>query len=190
MPAESSRPAHKRSLPPTARVVRRKRAAGHDSSPGAARGSLELRALQGLRMIFGSARRFDADVRRSTRISGSLLWALSEIARTESLSVNALSQRMALHQTTASNIVNALVERKLVRRTRGEDDQRVVQLHISVHGERVLQSAPGPHAGLLVEALRRLETGQLEGLQKSLAILVAEMGSMASAAAGETLLGE
>jgi DNA-binding MarR family transcriptional regulator len=97
---------------------------------------------------------------------------------------------MALHQTTASNIVNALVERKLVRRTRGEDDQRVVQLHISVHGERVLQSAPGPHAGLLVEALRRLETGQLEGLQKSLAILVAEMGSMASAAAGETLLGE
>jgi DNA-binding MarR family transcriptional regulator len=97
---------------------------------------------------------------------------------------------MALHQTTASNIVNALVERKLIRRTRGKADQRVVQLNISILGQRVLQSAPGPHAGLLVEALRRLELSQLEGLQKSLAILVAEMDSMATAAAGETLLGE
>lgn len=171
-------------------MVHRKGAPPDVASSTPARGSLELRALQGLRMIFGSARRFDTDVRRSTRISGSLLWALSEIADTESISVNTLSERMALHQTTASNIVNALVERKLIRRTRGKSDQRVVQLHISVLGRRVLQSAPGPHAGLLVAALRRLELGQLEGLQKSLAILVAEMDSMATAAAGETLLGE
>ncbi|MGC1458400.1 MAG: MarR family transcriptional regulator [Steroidobacteraceae bacterium] len=190
MSAESSRAVRKRSLPRGAKLVRRNSAAGHDSPTAVARASLELRALQGLRMIFGSARRFDADVRGSTRISGSLLWALSEIARTAGISVNALSERMALHQTTASNIVNALVQRKLIRRTRGAADQRVVQLHISVAGERVLQSAPGPHAGLLVAALRRLELGQLEGLQKNLAILVAEMGSMVTTAAGETLLGE
>ena len=103
---------------------------------------------------------------------------LSEIARIDGMSVNTLSKRMALHKTTASNIVNALVERKLIRRTRGKADQRVVQLNISVLGQRVLEDAPGPHAGLLVEALRRLELGELEGLQKSLAILVAEMDSM------------
>jgi DNA-binding MarR family transcriptional regulator len=141
-------------------------------------------------MIFGSARRFDADVRRTTGISGSLLWALSEIARTASMSVNALAERMALHQTTASNIINALVERKLIRRTRSTADQRVVHLRISVQGVRVLRQTPGPHVGLLVDALARLDEGQIELLQKSLAILVAQMRATAAISAGETLLGE
>ena len=84
----------------------------------ALRASLELHTLQGFRTIFGSARLHDAQVRRTTSISGSQLWALSEIARSTGMSVNALSKSMALHQTTASNLVNALVERKLIRRVR------------------------------------------------------------------------
>jgi len=154
------------------------------------RGALELRALQGFRMIFGSARRFDAEVRRTTGIPGSLLWALSEIANTANMSISALAERMALHQTTASNIVNGLVKRKLVRRRRDVSDQRVVQLQVSPHGARALQRAPGPHAGLLVDALGRLEEPQLQRLQGSLMRLVAEMRRTARGAAGETLLGE
>jgi DNA-binding MarR family transcriptional regulator len=150
-----------------------------------------LQALQSFRMIFGSARRFDADVRRTTGVSGSLLWALSEISGSAGLSVNALAECMALHQTTASNIVNALVERKLIRRLRNQQDQRVVHLHISAQGQRVLRHAPGPHVGLLVDALRQLDAEQLERLYSSLTDLVAVMrGGAAARAAGETLLGE
>ena len=159
-------------------------------SPGTARSVLELRALQHFRLIIGSARRFDADVRRTAGISGSLLWALSEIAQCAGMSVNALSERMAIHQTTASNIVNSLVERKLVRRRRDEADQRVVHLDPSSEGIRLLGRIPGPHAGLLVDALRRLESSQIERLTRCLATLIADMRSAPRSAAGETLLGE
>jgi DNA-binding MarR family transcriptional regulator len=150
-----------------------------------------LQVLQEFRLIFGSARRFDSDVRRATGVPGSLLWALSEIAGSEGLSVNALADRMALHQTTASNIVNALVERGLVRRSRHDGDQRVVHLQVTPQGTRVLRRAPGPHAGLLVDALRQLEDNQLELLHRSLLGLTTAMRDGAtSSAAGETLLGE
>jgi DNA-binding MarR family transcriptional regulator len=181
------RSARKRSKVAAGGTVRN---AGGRRLRGGGRDALKLRALQGFRMIFGSARRFDAGVRRTTGIPGSLLWALSEIANTADMSINALADRMALHQTTASNIVNALVERKLVRRRRDVTDQRVVQLQVSPHGARALRRAPGPHAGLLVDALERLGESQLERLQGSLMRLVAEMRRTARSAAGETLLGE
>jgi len=190
MPNDLSRPARMRSSSSTVRPRRRKSGARAQPSAAMSRDALALQALQGFRLIFGSARRFDTDVRRTTGISGSLLWALSEIARTASMSVNALAAHMALHQTTASNIVNALVQRKLVRRTRSRTDQRVVRLHISAQGFRVLRGAPGPHAGLLVDALRQLEVTQLEALHKSVTVLVAQMRTTATIAAGETLLGE
>jgi DNA-binding MarR family transcriptional regulator len=140
--------------------------------------------------VFGSARRHDADVRRLMALSGSQLWALSEIARQDGMTVNGLAERMALHQTTASNLVNALVDRKLIRRLRDAADQRVVHLHVSIEGKRMLLKAPGPHPGLLVDALRRLPADNLKQLKQGLHALVTSMHGAAMAAAGETLLGE
>lgn len=157
------------------------------------RTSAELRTLQSLRTIFGSARTHDTEVRRSAGISGSQLWALSEIAhspRPRGLTVNGLSAQMALHQTTTSNLVNALTERKLIRRVRDVADQRIVHLHASAQGKQLLLVTPGPHAGLLVDALRRLNSSQLEQLSDSLKLVVTMMRRTAETAAGETLMGE
>ncbi len=104
--------------------------------------------------------------------------------------VNDLSERMALHQTTASNLINALVERKLIRRDRDEADQRVVRLSITVEGKRMLLRAPGPYAGLLVDALRHLKTPELKRLKSALGVLSTVLRDAAADAAGETLMGE
>ncbi len=154
------------------------------------RSALELRTLQGFRMIFAAARAHDVDVRRIAGISGSQLWALSEIAAGAGLNVNRLAERMALHQTTASNLINVLVERKLVRRVRDDADQRIVRLHITTDGKKMLLRAPGPYSGLLVDALRNLESEQLTRLRKELGLLVGVMRETRATAAGETLLGE
>ena len=159
-------------------------------SATAARREVVLRTLQGFRTIFASARAHDADVRRIAGVSGSQLWALSEIARGDGLSVNGLAEQMALHQTTASNLVNALVERKLIRRSRDDVDQRVVRLHITTEGKGLLLRAPGPYAGLLMDGLRNLDEQQLARLLKDLKHLLAAMRDTATTAAGETLLGE
>ena len=97
-----------------------------------ARSALQVSAMQGFRIIFGSARRYDTHVRRISGIPGSLLWALSEIGRGAGMSVGELSARMALHQTTASNLVKALVQRGLIERSRSPQDRRIVRDRKSV----------------------------------------------------------
>jgi DNA-binding MarR family transcriptional regulator len=149
-----------------------------------------MRALQGFRTVFGAARSQDAEVRRIARLSTSQLWALSEISAQDGMTVNGLAERMALHQTTASNLVNALVERKLIRRARDRDDQRIVHLHVMSEGRRMLQRAPGPHCGLLVDGLKRLPSDELARLSQALEGLVTMVQSAAPAARGETLLGD
>ena len=124
------------------------------------------------------------------RLSSSQLWALSEIAGQPGLVVNGLSERMALHQTTASNLVNSLVRKKLIRRARDTDDQRVVHLHPTAGGEKVLQRLPAPHSGVLVDALKRMPANELQTLGSALRALVVRMQSAAPAASGETLMGE
>ena len=172
--------------PPKGRVAR----APGEAETASAKARLELDVLQELRTIVGSARRHDADVRRIAGISGSQLWALSEIAKSEGMRVNDLSARMALHQTTASNLINALVERKLIRRGRDHVDQRVVRLHITSDGKRMLLRAPGPYAGLLVDALRHLQTPELRRLKSAMRMLSTVLRDAAAGAAGETLMGE
>lgn len=163
---------------------------GRKPEKSSAKAQLELSTLQEFRTIVGSARRHDADVRRIAGISGSQLWALSEIAKSEGMRVNDLSERMALHQTTASNLINALVERKLIRRGRDDEDQRVVRLHVTTEGKRMLLRAPGPYVGLLVDALRHLQTPELRRLKNSLRTLSTVLRDSAGDAAGETLMGE
>ena len=168
----------------------RQKAAPHAAATGAARAAIELHTLQDLRTVVGSARRHDARIRRATGISGSQLWALDEIAQAGGITVNALARRLALHQTTASNLINALAERRLVRRSRDHRDQRVVHLHVTPEGARLLARSPQPCSGLLVDALRRIGARDLHKLGDSLAVLLGVMRQAAPAAAGEILLGE
>lgn len=188
MTIDPTRPPKKSPRPVTGSPLKRARQSGVPAP--AERIAMELHALERLRTIFGSARTHDAEVRRSAAISGSQLWALAEIARSQGVTVNGLSAQMALHQTTTSNLVNSLVEKKLIRRVRDDADQRIVHLHASVQGKQLLLRVPAPHAGLLVDALRRLDPSALEQLCETLGWLVALMRRTAQTAAGETLMGE
>lgn len=185
MSSPPSRSARRR-LTPSA-TARRKRAR---TATTAASEALALMTLQEFRTIFASARRHDAEVRHIARISGSQLWALSEIARSGGIRVNDLSERMALHQTTASNLINALVERKLIRRARDAADQRVVRLHVTTEGKRALLRAPGPYAGLLVDALRNIDASDLRRLRNALMVLTRVIRDAPTDAAGDPLMGE
>lgn len=154
------------------------------------REAIELRALQDLRTVVGSARLYDTRIKRSTGLSGSQLWALSEVARRAGLTVNELAGRLALHQTTASNLVNALVERRLLRRSRDQRDQRIVHLYATAEGMRVLARSPHPYSGLLVDALQRIASRDLDKLARGLNTLREAMTRAAPAAAGELLFGD
>lgn len=110
-------------------------------------------------------------------VGGAQLWALSVIRENPGIGVNGLARAMDIHQTTASNLVKALVSLGLVTAEKNGPDRRAVQLRIAAAGSRVLRRAPGPFAGVLPEALGRLDAKTLERLDRDLAKLLAELGA-------------
>ena len=141
-----------------------------------------LEVLAQFRVVFKSVRRHYQDVERRSHITGALLWALSEVARRPGAQVGQLARALAVHQSTASNLVRRLAARGLIERQRRRRDQRAVQLFPTRKGLRVLEGAPRPLIGVLQQALADLPPASLRGLHTQLARLVRAMRFSASEA--------
>ncbi len=134
-----------------------------------------MAVLQQFRFIFKSVKKHFQWVEQETGVSGSQLWALAHIAAAPGLRVTELARALVVHQSTASNLIDRLVQRNLVRRERTSTDQRVVRLYATPRGQTIVARAPRPFEGVLPDALRRLPHGDLralDGLLKSVAQLM------------------
>jgi DNA-binding MarR family transcriptional regulator len=134
-----------------------------------------LAVLAQFRVVFKSIRRHYRHVERRSHITGALLWALSEIAGRPGTQVGELARALAIHQSTASNLVRRLAARGLIARQRRGHDQRAVQLFPTRKGLRVLQTAPQPLIGVLQQALADLPPSSLRALHAQLARLIKAM---------------
>jgi DNA-binding MarR family transcriptional regulator len=114
-------------------------------------------------------------VEKQVGIGGAQVWALGIIGAQPGLGVGGLARAMHIHQSTASNLVRALVARGLVITAREASDRRAVQLRLLPAGQDLLDKAPGPYTGLLVQALDRLDAATLERLEHNLTLLVQAM---------------
>ncbi len=106
------------------------------------------------------------------KVSGSQLWMLHELNEAPGIGVSDLAQRLSIHQTTCSQLVEKLVARGYVMKARSEEDQRRVGLSITRSAAHVLKEAPGPAEGLIPEALGSLSEATLESLLVSLGQLI------------------
>ena len=136
---------------------------------------LAVEVLGRFREVFRAAKLHFAAVQRIAGISGAQLWALSEINAQPGLRVSDLTQKMSLHQSTVSNLVEKLNSAKLLRRVRELGDNRVVRLQLTSAGKKVLARAPNPARGVLPDALDKLDRRALKKLSSSLECLVREM---------------
>lgn len=145
------------------------------SAPGQARRrpASALSVLERFRILVRAAQRHSQWIERQTGVTGAQLWAMQEIVEEPGLRVGQLAARMAIHQSTASNLADRLEAAELVQRERHGTDQRVVCLRLTPRGEELLRRAPSPARGVLPEALRRLDPAGLERLQRELDALVA-----------------
>lgn len=138
--------------------------------------------LRQFRAVARSVNRHFHAVERQCGISGSQLGALAAVTANPGLKVTELAQRLALHQSTASNLIDLLVRKGLLERRRSDHDLRVVRLHATAAGERLVARAPVPLDGLLTHALRQLDAGTLTALHGNLVRL---MDSMSLPATGD-----
>src|SRR5258708_36963764 len=73
-----------------------------------------LEVLAQFRVVFKSIRRHYQDVERRSGLTGALLWALAEIAGRPGGQVGELARSLAIHQSTASNLVRRPAPRGLI----------------------------------------------------------------------------
>jgi MarR family transcriptional regulator, organic hydroperoxide resistance regulator len=133
---------------------------------------LTLEVLKQFRLIYGSVRQHFRHVEETCRVSGSQLWMLHELQSAPGIGVSELAHRLSIHQTTCSQLVEKLVTRGYVEKTRSVEDQRRVGLTITKGAAKVLKDAPGPAEGVLPEALMRLTDATLQSLTAQLGKLI------------------
>lgn len=128
--------------------------------------------LKKLRIVIRAAQRHSSWIERQCGVSGAQLWVMQELLDRPGMRVGELAQQLAIHQTTTSNLVEALVKKAYVVKMRDQQDQRVVKLMLTEPGEAVLRGAPKPSRGLLPEALAKLDENGLLELNKGLRALI------------------
>lgn len=150
-------------------------------------GPVGLDVLEQLRVVVRLAGNHSAHVERSTGIPGAQLWALHEVSQADGLRVGELAQRLRVHQTTVSNLLNRLESAALVRKGRSAGDQRIVHIHLTTAGRKALKSADAPARGLLPNVLDNMSAAQLRKVHDGLAVLVDCMGGFDAALAAKPL---
>ena len=149
-----------------------------------------LEVLEQFRVIVKSIRRHYQDVERRAGVTGAQLWALAQIAEQPGGEVGELARALAVHQSTASNLVRELEARGLVSRERRGRDLRHVQLYPSKKGFGLLKAAPRPLIGVLQQAHSELPAARLVALHAELAQVIALMKGKQVAAARALPLSE
>ena len=130
------------------------------------------RTLRQFRVVFNAVKSHFRQVEKRAGIGGAQLWALSLIAADPGLRLGRLAQTMDIHQATASNLVRGLINAQLVESVRDGSDRRSVRLSVSSTGLAILKKAPGPFAGVLPDALARLDAQTLQRLEQDLGQLI------------------
>jgi DNA-binding MarR family transcriptional regulator len=135
-------------------------------------------ALRQFRLIFGAVRQHFQAVEKACGVSGAQIWAMAALRESPGMKVSQLAQALAIHASTASNLLDKIEKAGMVRRERSSEDQRVVRLYLTAAGEAALADAPRPLTGILTHALGKLPDEVLTRLNQDLAQLIAEMGEI------------
>jgi DNA-binding MarR family transcriptional regulator len=136
---------------------------------------LSIQVLKKFRIIYGSVRQHFREIEQTCGVTGSQLWILQEVANTPGIGVSELAERLSIHQSTGSQLVEKLVAHDLIIKERSKEDQRRVGLWLTEEASRLLKNAPGPAEGILPEALQALPESALLALDDSLIAVIGQL---------------
>jgi DNA-binding MarR family transcriptional regulator len=145
------------------------------SKSDVSRNEIANNILQELRVVVRTIQAHSRGVEKQCGVSGVQLWAMWELFSSPGQKVSDLSKALSIHQSTASNMLDKLEEKSLIRRDRSGPDQRVVQLFLTTKGADLLSVAPKPAQGAVQDALERMSDRELKSLKTGLDSLLDNM---------------
>lgn len=155
--------------------ARKKAKRNSGSEPGEDLRAKRLAVLGQFRIVIKSIRHHYRLVKRRSDMSGADLWALAHVAENPGARVGDVARALAIHPSTASNLVRRLVSRAMISPKRESEDRRAVQLYAARRGLAALQRAPKPLIGILQQALADLPPHSIRALHSRLEELIAVM---------------
>lgn len=123
--------------------------------------NVSLEVLKKFRLILGTVKKHFREVEETCGISSSQVWILKIVYQHPKIGINGIAKIMSIHQTTSSLLVEKLVKKKLIKKSRSDEDQRKVGLEITDDGCQLLAKAPLHSEGLLPYALSQIEISEL-----------------------------
>ncbi len=128
--------------------------------------------MQSLRRIFKALQNYSHEVSHQYGITGPQLWVLKTVFKNGGLPLGELSQKMYLHPSTITGVVDRLEKKGYVSRDRDREDRRVVMVQLTPKGKRLAKRAPNPVQGKMIHGLRQMRKEKLESIYEAVQALV------------------
>jgi len=133
---------------------------------------LAMDVLQQFRIIYGTMRQYFRELEECCGLPGAQMWLIQEVKRHPEIGITELAGRLGIHQSTCSQLVDRLVDKKYLTKKRLSTDQRRVGLCLAEAGRQAIAALPGPAEGVLPQALARIPDVALKTLHINLDELI------------------
>ncbi len=131
--------------------------------------------MQSLRRVIKAIHDYSSDVSDNFGITAPQLWALKTISQHGNPSQGELSEKMYLHPSTITGVVNRLEKKGYVERDRNQKDRRVVKVRLTAKGKTLAKKTPNPIQGKMIYGLTNLKKRDLNSIYRSIQKLVTIM---------------
>jgi DNA-binding MarR family transcriptional regulator len=146
----------------------RERPGGAASRPGSlARRDLITEIVRSVNHLFRTVDTFSRYALKEFGITGPQIWALRTVRSAGEITAGELSERMYLHLSTLSGILDRLEQRNYLTRRRKKEDRRVVTIRLTAAGRSVLRRAPEPPRSKILRGVQRLPDRELREMYRS-----------------------
>lgn len=135
------------------------------------------RILSSIRRLVRALRVEDRQAQSRHGVTAAQMCVLHALQGSDGISLNELAAQIATDQSSASVVVQRLVEAGLVSRTARADDRRHVELRITPKGRTVVRQAPPPAEKKVADALASLSQVDRRRLAKLMETFVDGLSS-------------
>lgn len=134
------------------------------------------RILDAIRQLVRALRLFDREAQSKHGISAAQMFVMHALEGEDGLSLNELAERTATDQSSASVVVQRLVDAGYVSRTQRKDDRRHVELRVTPKGKSVTRRAKPPAQQKILAAVAAMSPRDRKSFATLLEAFVEDVG--------------